>query len=62
MFVSPGPFVLQIGPLAVRWYGLLFAIAVLLGTWLAQREAIGRGEDPDQRLYFIVFGVRIGLI
>ncbi|MDE2483665.1 MAG: prolipoprotein diacylglyceryl transferase [candidate division NC10 bacterium] len=62
MFVSPGPFVLQIGPLAVRWYGLLFAIAVLLGTWLAQREAIRRGEDPDQLLNVIVFGVMIGLI
>ena len=62
MFASPGPFVLQIGPFAVRWYGLLFATAVLLGTWLAQREAIRRGEDPDQLLNVIVFGVMIGLI
>jgi phosphatidylglycerol:prolipoprotein diacylglycerol transferase len=62
MFASPGPFVLQIGPLAIRWYGLLFATAVLLGTWLAQREAIRRGEDSDQLLNVIVFGVMVGLI
>jgi phosphatidylglycerol:prolipoprotein diacylglycerol transferase len=62
MFASPGPFVLQIGPLSVRWYGLLFATAVLLGTWLAQREAIRRGEDPDQLLNVIVFGVMWGLL
>ncbi|MDD5558935.1 prolipoprotein diacylglyceryl transferase [Candidatus Methylomirabilis sp.] len=62
MFASPGPFVLQIGPLSIRWYGLLFATAVLLGTWLAQREAIRRGEDSDQLLNVIVFGVMVGLI
>jgi phosphatidylglycerol:prolipoprotein diacylglycerol transferase len=62
MFASPGPFVLQIGPLSIRWYGLLFATGVLLGTWLAQREAIRRGEDPDQLLNVIVYGVMAGLI
>jgi phosphatidylglycerol:prolipoprotein diacylglycerol transferase len=62
MFASPGPFVLQIGPLSIRWYGLLFATGVLLGTWLAQREAIRRGEDPDQLLNVIVYGVMVGLI
>ncbi|MBZ0159048.1 MAG: prolipoprotein diacylglyceryl transferase [bacterium] len=62
MFASPGPFVLQIGPLSIRWYGLLFATGVLLGTWLAQREAIRRGEDPDQLLNVIVYGVIAGLI
>ena len=62
MFVSPGPFVMQIGPLSIRWYGLLFATAVLLGTTLANREAIRRGEDPDQLLNVIVCGVMWGLL
>lgn len=62
MFASPGPFVLQIGPFSIRWYGLLFAVAVLLGTWLAQREAVRRGEDPEQLLNVIVCGVMVGLL
>ncbi len=62
MFVSPGPFVLQIGPLSIRWYGLLFATAVLLGTSLAHREAIRRGEDPDELLNIIMVGVLMGLL
>jgi phosphatidylglycerol:prolipoprotein diacylglycerol transferase len=62
MFASPGPLVLQIGPLAIRWYGLLFATAVLLGTSLAHREAIRRGEDPEQLLNVIVCGVMWGLL
>ena len=62
MFASPGPIALQIGPLSIRWYGLLIATAVLLGTSLAHREAIRRGEDPDQLLNVIVLGVMSALV
>jgi len=54
MFASPGSIVFQIGPLAVRWYGLLIASGVMLGTTLAHREAIRRGQDPDKLLNLIV--------
>ncbi len=50
MFASPGPVAFHIGPLAIRWYGLLIATAVLLGTAIAYREARRRGEDPDRFL------------
>lgn len=62
MFASPGPIALQIGPLSIRWYGLLIATAVLLGTSLAHREAMRRGEDPDQLLNVIVLGVMAALV
>ena len=62
MFASPGPIAVQIGPLAIRWYGLLIATAVLLGTSLAHRESIRRGEDPDQVLNVIVLGVMCALV
>lgn len=45
--VSPGPIVFQLGPLAIRWYGLLIAIALALGITLAQRLAQRRGLDPE---------------
>lgn len=57
MFASPGSIVFQIGPLAVRWYGLLIASGVMLGTTLAHREAIRRGQDPDRLLNLIVVAV-----
>jgi len=62
MFASPGPIALQIGPLSIRWYGLLIAAGVLLGTTLAHREATRRGEDPDQLLNVIVVGVMAALV
>ncbi len=62
MFSSPGAIALQIGPLAIRWYGLLIATGVLLGTTLAHREAIRRGQDPEKLLNVIVLTVIIGLM
>lgn len=62
MFSSPGAIALQFGPLAVRWYGVLIATGVLLGTTLAHRDAIRRGQDPDKVLNAIVLTVIVGLV
>jgi phosphatidylglycerol:prolipoprotein diacylglycerol transferase len=62
MFASPGAIAFQVGPLAVRWYGLLIATGVLLGTSLAHREAIRRGQDPDRLLNAIVVAVLCSLV
>lgn len=45
-FMSPGVS-LHLGPLSLRWYGLLIALAVLIGLWLAQRLAQQRQVDPE---------------
>lgn len=70
VFTSPGTG-FSIGPLHLRWYGLLIASAVLLGITLAQRLARPRGINPDlisdiaiwlvigaipcARLYYVLF-------
>ncbi|MGF1540345.1 MAG: prolipoprotein diacylglyceryl transferase [Pleurocapsa sp.] len=46
-FQSPGPIILEIGSLAIRWYGLLIASAVLIGVTLSQYLAQRRGINPD---------------
>lgn len=70
-FTSPGPLLIEWGPLAVRWYGLLIASAVLLGANLAQALAVKRQVNPEllgdlvlwlvvaavpsARLYYVLF-------
>ena len=44
-FQSPGPMLFEFGPLAIRWYGLLIALAVLLGLWISSELAKSRGLD-----------------
>jgi phosphatidylglycerol---prolipoprotein diacylglyceryl transferase len=70
LFTSPGTG-FSLGPLHLRWYGLLIASAVLLGITLAQRLGRSRGIDSDTisdiaiwlvvgaipcaRLYYVLF-------
>ncbi len=70
-FESPGPIIFQLGPIAVRWYGLLIASAVLIGVNLSQYLAKKRQVNPDlmgdlviwlilgaipcARLYYVLF-------
>jgi phosphatidylglycerol---prolipoprotein diacylglyceryl transferase len=46
-FTSPGPIIFELGPLQVRWYGLLIAAAVLMGVLLVERLAPRRGIDVE---------------
>jgi len=48
--------------LAIRWYGLLIAVAVLIGTSLAYREARRRGEDPEQLLDLLTIALVAALV
>lgn len=46
-FQSPGPEILHLGPISIRWYGLLIASAVLIGITLSQYLASRRKVNPD---------------
>ncbi len=63
LFTSPGPLVFQLGPFAVRWYGLLIAMAVLIGLMVSMRLARLRGIDPNlvaDLLPLLVLGAVLG--
>ncbi|MGH7408415.1 MAG: prolipoprotein diacylglyceryl transferase, partial [Candidatus Methylomirabilales bacterium] len=62
MFRSPGAIAVHIGPLSIRWYGVLIALAVLVGTTLAQREARRKGLDPDPLTNAIVLAIICALV
>ncbi len=70
-FQSPGPVIFEIGPVTVRWYGLLIASAVVIGVFLSEYLAKKRevkpyiisdlavwlviGAIPCARLYYVIF-------
>jgi phosphatidylglycerol:prolipoprotein diacylglycerol transferase len=47
MYPPVDPVIVQIGELAIRWYGILIMTGVLVGTWVASRYVARRGENPD---------------
>jgi len=60
-FTSPGPILVKIGPITIRWYGLLIATAVLIGVMLSQYLAKRRNVNPEL-LSDLFFWLLIGAI
>jgi phosphatidylglycerol:prolipoprotein diacylglycerol transferase len=47
MYPPVDPIIFQIGPLALRWYGLLMMAAILIGAQIASHEVTRRGQNSD---------------
>lgn len=45
--VNIDPVILEIGPLAVRWYGLMYAVGILVGLYVALPYALQKGLKED---------------
>ncbi|MCL4294454.1 MAG: prolipoprotein diacylglyceryl transferase [Anaerolineae bacterium] len=61
--ISIDPVIFSIGHLMIRWYGLIVATAVIVGVWLAAREAERKGfkkEDIYDAAMWIVPGGLLG--
>jgi prolipoprotein diacylglyceryl transferase len=57
------PTIFRLGPLAPRWYGLLFALGFLIGFFLMQRVFRREGkpvQDLDYLLLYLLGGTVIG--
>lgn len=59
------PIAIQLGPLAVRWYGLMYLAAFLTFLWLGKRRCrLGTGplqtQQMDDLLFYGVLGVVVG--
>jgi phosphatidylglycerol---prolipoprotein diacylglyceryl transferase len=73
MFVypQPDPVALSLGPLQVRWYGLMYLVGFLAAWWLARRRAAQPGStwtptEVDDLIFYcaigVIFGGRLGWI
>lgn len=62
-FTDIDPVALQLGPLAVRWYGLMYVIGILGGWWLGRVQA-RRPWSPvtEQQVDDMVSCVALGVI
>jgi prolipoprotein diacylglyceryl transferase len=56
------PVAFSIFGLEVRWYGLLIAIAVMIGTLIAAKEAGRKGIKEETLIDFLLFAVPVAII
>lgn len=63
MYPPVDPILFQIGPFALRWYGLLMLAAILTGSFVASRWIQRKGENPEafwDMLFWVLIPAFIG--
>jgi phosphatidylglycerol---prolipoprotein diacylglyceryl transferase len=56
------PILLQLGPLTIRWYGLLVVLGALAATYVAAIEAKRRKENPEHAWDLLIWCLILGII
>ncbi len=60
--INVDPVLFSIGPLAVRWYGLMYAIGIIVGLLVAWPYARSRGITQAQLEKVIYYSIPAGLV
>jgi phosphatidylglycerol---prolipoprotein diacylglyceryl transferase len=58
----PSPVMFEVGPFALRYYGLCIAIGIIVATWLTSRELERKGYDGTLALDSLFFIVPLGFV
>lgn len=56
------PVAFQLGSINVMWYGVIMAVAIFVGLWLAGREAVYLGLDNDYVIDLAIWMVPLGYL
>jgi phosphatidylglycerol:prolipoprotein diacylglycerol transferase len=62
MPASPGSIAFYLGPFPIRWYGILMATAIVVGLWLAHRQARREGLPADDLISAAQWAILAGLV
>lgn len=58
----PDSIMVEIGFLKIRWYGVLIALAILLGTFLALKEIRKKNIDEDKFMNVLLIAIPIAFV
>ncbi len=56
------PILIEIGPLTIRWYGVMIATACFIGLWVAGREAERKGIGKEKIQEFALYAIIAAII
>jgi phosphatidylglycerol:prolipoprotein diacylglycerol transferase len=71
LFPQIDPVVMQIGPLAIRWYGIAYAVGIIISLYLLQKLSLYRwqkfqtipalkSKQIDSLSIYIIIGIVLG--
>jgi len=53
---------IRIGPIAIAWYGILIVGSALVAAYVAERQALRKGEDPEHIWNALMLCLLLGMI
>ncbi|WP_342514563.1 prolipoprotein diacylglyceryl transferase [Sporosarcina sp. FSL K6-1522] len=56
------PVAFSLGPIAVRWYGIIIALGIVLAFIVVQKEMVKRGMHPDFLTDLLIWAVPISIL
>lgn len=60
--INIDPVILHIGPLALRWYGLMYVVAIIIALYIIRGYAMRKGMSEDMIYRFLWWCIAAGLI
>ena len=60
MYPPLNPILVQLGPVAIHWYGVIMTLAIFLGAWTASRFVSRHGSDGNVDLGYAPMGIDPG--
>nr|WP_322820477.1 prolipoprotein diacylglyceryl transferase family protein [Chloroflexus sp.] len=62
MYPPVDPVIIQLGPLTLRWYGVLIMAGVMLTAWVGSRHVERREFDRESVWDLLLWGLIPGLL
>lgn len=62
IYINIDPVIVHIGALALRWYGLMYVVGILMGLWFIRRYTARKGITSDKVYRILWWSVVAGLI
>jgi phosphatidylglycerol:prolipoprotein diacylglycerol transferase len=62
IYLNIDPVIFHLGPLAVRWYGLMYVVGIIVGLWAIKGYAERKGVDQDMVYRILWWCIAAGLI
>src|SRR5216684_6993875 len=62
IYININPVIFQIGPFALRWYGLMYAVAIIIGLWIIQGYARRKGITQAMEYRIVWWCILAGLL
>jgi phosphatidylglycerol:prolipoprotein diacylglycerol transferase len=60
--ININPVIVSIGPLALRWYGLMYAVAIIMGVWFVRGYTERKGISQEQIFGLLWWCIVAGLL